>query len=103
MNSNCLQENLKQIEKLVAGPRWAPDTKTDWPTLTLTLEGIEHKEFDLAGQTVNSAYYCDVLRRVRENVRRLHFNFGGKRTEYCITRTHRHFDATEVIEGDGGQ
>jgi hypothetical protein len=31
-NSNCLQENLKKIEKLVAGPRWAPDTKTDWPT-----------------------------------------------------------------------
>jgi hypothetical protein len=29
---NCLQENLKEIEKLVAGPRWAPDTKTDWPT-----------------------------------------------------------------------
>jgi hypothetical protein len=32
MNSNCLKENLKEIEKLVAGPRWTPDTKTDWPT-----------------------------------------------------------------------
>jgi hypothetical protein len=31
-NSNCLKENIKEIEKLVAGPRWAPDTKTDWPT-----------------------------------------------------------------------
>jgi hypothetical protein len=31
-NSNCLKEILKEIEKLVAGPRWAPDTKTDWPT-----------------------------------------------------------------------
>jgi hypothetical protein len=31
-NSNCLKENLKEIEKMVAGPRWAPDTKTDWPT-----------------------------------------------------------------------
>jgi hypothetical protein len=30
-----------------------------------------HKEFVLAGQTVNSAYYCDVLRRLRENVRTL--------------------------------
>jgi hypothetical protein len=29
------------------------------------------KEFALAGQTVNSAYYCDVLRRLGENVRRL--------------------------------
>jgi hypothetical protein len=27
--SNCLQENLKEIEKLVAGPRQAPDTKID--------------------------------------------------------------------------
>jgi hypothetical protein len=28
----CLSEKLKEKEKLVAGPRWAPDTKTDWPT-----------------------------------------------------------------------
>jgi hypothetical protein len=26
------EENLKEKEKLVAGPKWAPDTKTDWPT-----------------------------------------------------------------------
>jgi hypothetical protein len=30
-----------------------------------------HKEFVRAGQIVDSAYYCDVLRRLRENVRRL--------------------------------
>jgi hypothetical protein len=30
-----------------------------------------HKIFVLAGQTVSSAYYCDVLRRLRENVQRL--------------------------------
>jgi hypothetical protein len=35
------------------------------------IKGIAHKEFVLAGQTVNSAYCCDVLRRLRENVRRL--------------------------------
>jgi hypothetical protein len=34
-------------------------------------KGIVHEEFVLAGQTVNSAYYCDVLRRMHENVRRL--------------------------------
>jgi hypothetical protein len=28
-NRNCLKENLKEKEKLVAGPRWAPDTRTD--------------------------------------------------------------------------
>jgi hypothetical protein len=35
------------------------------------IKGIAHKEFVLAGQTVNSAYYCDVLRRLRENLQRL--------------------------------
>jgi hypothetical protein len=34
------------------------------------IKGIVHKEVILAGQTVNSAYYCDVLRRLSENVRR---------------------------------
>jgi hypothetical protein len=24
--------NFKEKEKLVAGPRWVPDIKTDWPT-----------------------------------------------------------------------
>jgi hypothetical protein len=36
------------------------------------LKGSVHKEFVLARQTVNSAYYCDILRRLRENMRRLH-------------------------------
>jgi hypothetical protein len=27
------EENFKENVKLVAGPRWAPDTKTDWPTV----------------------------------------------------------------------
>jgi hypothetical protein len=35
------------------------------------IKGILHKEFVLAGQTVNSAYYCDFLWRLRENMRRL--------------------------------
>jgi hypothetical protein len=35
------------------------------------IKAILHKEFVLAGQTVNSAYYCGVLCRFRENVPRL--------------------------------
>jgi hypothetical protein len=35
------------------------------------IKGIIHKTFALACQTVNSAYYCDVLRSLRENLRRL--------------------------------
>jgi transposase len=33
-------------------------------------EGIVHKEFVPPGQSVNGNLYCDVLRRLRENVRR---------------------------------
>jgi len=34
------------------------------------VKGIVHKEFVPTGRTVNSAFYCDVLRRLREKVRR---------------------------------
>ena len=33
-------------------------------------EGIVHREFVPSGMTVNADFYCDVLRRLRENVRR---------------------------------
>jgi hypothetical protein len=39
------------------------------------IKGIVHKEFFLAGQTVNSTYYCDVLWRVHENVLKLRPEF----------------------------
>jgi hypothetical protein len=35
------------------------------------IKRIVHKEFVLAGQAVSSTYYCDVLRQLSENVRRL--------------------------------
>jgi hypothetical protein len=36
------------------------------------MKEIVHKTLVLAGKAVNSTLYCDVLRRLRENVRRLH-------------------------------
>ena len=33
-------------------------------------KGIIHKEFVPPGQTVNAAFYVEVLKRLRENVRR---------------------------------
>jgi hypothetical protein len=30
------KEHLKEKEKLVAGPKWALDTKADWPTVCRT-------------------------------------------------------------------
>jgi hypothetical protein len=35
------------------------------------IKRIVHQEYFLTGHTVNSASYCKVLRRLRENVRRL--------------------------------
>jgi hypothetical protein len=37
------------------------------------IKEIVHKEFVLAGQTVNSSHYCDILRKLRENVQRLRY------------------------------
>jgi hypothetical protein len=31
-NPQLSKENFKEKEKLVAGPRWVPDTRTNWPT-----------------------------------------------------------------------
>jgi hypothetical protein len=31
-NPQLSKKIFKEKEKLVAGPRWVPDTKTDWPT-----------------------------------------------------------------------
>jgi len=35
-------------------------------------KGIVHKEFDPSGQTLTGKFYCDVLRQLRENIRRKH-------------------------------
>jgi hypothetical protein len=41
------------------------------PIIFFEIKGIVHKEFILTGQAVNSAHYYGVLRRLRENLRRL--------------------------------
>jgi hypothetical protein len=52
------------------------------------IQGIIHKEFVLAGQRGNSAYYCDVSRRLLENLRRFRRQLSYKRTDCYITTTH---------------
>jgi len=34
------------------------------------IQGIVHKEFVLPGQTVNGKFYCEVVKRLREDIRR---------------------------------
>jgi hypothetical protein len=62
------------------------------------MKAILHKEFVLAGQTANSAYYCDVLRRLCEHVRRLRPNFGDKVTGcYITTPSHTSFFTRQFL------
>jgi hypothetical protein len=35
---------------------------------SFVIKGTVHKEFALAGQKVNSAFYADILQRLHENV-----------------------------------
>ena len=58
--------------KTPSSPR--PKKCTNFPATSsqcrsfLDFQGIVHKEFVPAGQTVNGEFYCEVLRRLRENV-----------------------------------
>jgi hypothetical protein len=56
--------------------------------ISIDIKGTIHKEFVLASQTVKPAYYCDVLWRLKM-CEDFVPNFGGKRTDCCITTTHR--------------
>jgi hypothetical protein len=49
------------------------------------IKGIVHKQFVLAGKTVNSAYYCNLLWRLRKRVRKdFASKFEDKRIACCI-------------------
>jgi len=54
-------------------PKKARQVKCNFNSMIITffdVKGIVHKEFVSTGQNLNSGFYCDVLRRLRENVRR---------------------------------
>jgi len=53
-------------------PKKARQVKSSLKSMIITffdIKGIVHKEFVPAGQNVNSGFYCEVLRRLREKVR----------------------------------
>jgi hypothetical protein len=54
------------------------------------IKGIVHKGIVLAGQTVSSAYYCDVSWRLHEMCKHFAANFGDKGTGCCFTTTDPH-------------
>jgi hypothetical protein len=73
------------------GPKKANQVKSKVKSMIIiffNINGIVHKEFVLAGQTVNSSYYCDVLSLLCENVWDFASNYGDKGTGCCITTTY---------------
>jgi hypothetical protein len=76
--------NSSRLEKAIK-----PKSKTSSMIIIfLDIKWIVHKDFILAGQAVNSTYYCDVLWQLLENVRRFRPELGGKRPG-CFITTHR--------------
>jgi hypothetical protein len=65
--------------------RWITKSRS---TLIIFFDSI-HNEFVLAGQTVNSAYYGDILWWLHENVQELHPELWQQNiTGSCVTTTH---------------
>jgi hypothetical protein len=63
-------------------------------------QGGFHKEFVLGDQTVNSAYYCDVLRRMPENMRRFRSDLWRQENwmlHHDNTQSHTSFSAREFF------
>jgi hypothetical protein len=67
----------------------------------LDTKGIVHREFVPASQTVNSANYCDVLRRLRNMCEDFVPNFGDKRQNWLLhhdnTPSHTFFFTREFF------
>ena len=105
------------LSRVIAGDSWVygydPETKrqsSQWESLTsprpkkagqvesnlksmiitfFDIKGIVHKEFVPTGQTVNSGFYWEVLRRLREEVQRHRPQFGENRLGCFTMTTHR--------------
>jgi hypothetical protein len=60
-----------QTHKDRKNARWVKSEIKSMLIIFFDFKGIVRKKFVLAGQKGNSANYCDVLRRLRENERRL--------------------------------
>jgi hypothetical protein len=64
------------------------------------IKEISHKEFVLAGQAINSAYYCDILRRLHDNVRSLHLKLWQQKNwllDHDNTPSHTSFFTREFL------
>jgi histone-lysine N-methyltransferase SETMAR len=65
------QQVVSEEDSNFTRPKKARQLRSNVPSMLICYfdtEGIVHKEFVPPGQTVNVKFYCDVLRRMRENI-----------------------------------
>jgi hypothetical protein len=86
---------------------WRAKSKA-WSSSSLTPRGTVHKKFVPTGQTVNSAYCCDILRWLHENVRRLrpelwwqnnwllHYDNPPSHTSFFTRKLHNKYNTTLI-------
>jgi hypothetical protein len=77
--------------RFMADRKWRDKVKSEVNGLFIIFVDMKetaHKEFVLAGQTVNTAYYCYVLWRFRENGEDFAPKFSYVRTGCYIMTTH---------------
>ena len=59
--------HVTEVQKVQTGKKQSQEHARHF----FDIKGIVHKEFIPRGQSVNYEFYCEVLRRLREKVRRL--------------------------------
>ena len=65
-----MAENLWKMINILVDARQVRSNIKSMLNIFLDIRGIVHKEFVPPGQTVNGKFYCEVLRRLRGNIRR---------------------------------
>jgi hypothetical protein len=72
---------ITKSNKVVAGPEF----NREHAYCFFYVKGIVHREFVPPNAMVNSDFYCDILRCLRENTQQKDRNFGATTTGFFIT------------------
>ena len=65
-----------------------PQRDQEHAHLFFDIRGIGHHEFASEDQTVNAGFYCSVLRRLREDIRRKDLNCGARAIGCSVMTMH---------------
>jgi hypothetical protein len=87
-------QEQKKKKKGVTGPKFDKEHAHYF----FHVKGVAHRKFVPPNSTVNFDFYCDVLRHLRENVRRKNQNFGATTIgSITTTRSYMSLKTTEFV------